>query len=198
MSPAAELRTDRLILRGWRPSDREPFATMNGDPEVMELFPSTLSREESDALADRIETHMENEGWGLWAVEIPGVTSFAGFVGLLRADDVLPTPAVEIGWRLARPYWDRGYATEGAYTSLRYGFEQLGLEEIVSFTAVQNARSRRVMEKIGMTHDPTDDFDHPRVPDGSPLKRHVLYRISRPGGGARHSPVLRNESATKA
>ncbi|WP_019144277.1 GNAT family N-acetyltransferase [Aeromicrobium massiliense] len=177
MRPATTLTTARLRLRPWRAEDREPFAVLNADPVVMEHFPSTLDREQSDALADRIATGLDERGWGLWALEVPGVTPFAGFVGLaVPRFDAAFTPAVEVGWRLARPWWGRGYAPEAAREAVRFGLDELGLEEVVSFTAVGNARSRRVMEKVGLTHDPADDFDHPDLPDGHRLRRHVLYR----------------------
>jgi RimJ/RimL family protein N-acetyltransferase len=176
-----ELHTQRLLLRRWRPEDRAPFAAMNADPRVMEHFPSLLSREQSDASVDRIEKHFQDHGWGLWAVEAPGVATFAGFIGLnIPPYETHFTPCVEIGWRLAAEYWGRGYATEGARAALALGFAELGLAEIVSYTVPGNQRSRRVMEKIGMTHDPGDDFDHPRVPAGHPLRRHVLYRVRHP------------------
>lgn len=174
-----ELRTERLVLRAWRPEDRAPFAALNADPQVMRYFPGTLHRSASDAFADRIEALMAEQGWGLWAVEVPGHEPFLGFIGLMR--QTFPahfTPAVEIGWRLARPAWGRGYAPEGARAVLEHAFDDLGMEEIVSMTTTSNAPSRRVMEKIGMTHDPAEDFDHPNVPSG-PLRRHVLYRIQR-------------------
>ena len=181
MSVPTELRTERLRLRRWLPADREPFAGMNADPLVMEHFPTVLSRDESDALADRIEEHFDNHGFGLWVVEIPGVVPFAGFVGLsVPRFETRFTPCVEIGWRLARAHWGRGYATEGARAVLAFGFQSLRLDEIVSFTVPMNSRSRRVMEKIGMTRNPRDDFDHPGVRDGHPLRRHVLYRIHAP------------------
>jgi RimJ/RimL family protein N-acetyltransferase len=175
----AELVTERLLLRAWRPGDREGFAALNADPRVMEWFPATLSRGESDALADSIEQRLADQGWGLWAVEVPGVAEFIGFVGLNPAEAILGYPAVEVGWRLAGEQWGRGYAPEAATASLAYGFSALGLEEIVSFTTVANAKSRRVMEKIGMTRDGAADFDHPRIAEGSPIRPHVLYRISR-------------------
>jgi RimJ/RimL family protein N-acetyltransferase len=146
----------------------------------MEYFPAALSREESDALASRIEAHFEQHSFGLWAVEIPNVTSFAGFIGLsVPRFDTHFTPCVETGWRLAAEHWGLGYATEGALAVLDFGFKALGLDEVVSFTAPGNLRSRRVMEKIGMVHDPADDFDHPALPDGHRLRRHVLYRMAR-------------------
>jgi RimJ/RimL family protein N-acetyltransferase len=154
---------------------------MNADPQVMEHFPSLLSREESDAMVTRIEAHLAQHAFAQWAVEIPGVPSFAGFVGLsIPRFEAKFTPCVEIGWRLAAEYWGRGYATEGARAALTFGFEQLGLSEILSFTVPANLRSRRVMEKLGMTHDPADDFDHPLLAPGHRLRHHVLYRIRRP------------------
>jgi RimJ/RimL family protein N-acetyltransferase len=163
------------VLRQWRDEDRAPFAELNADPEVMRYFPSTLDRERSDAMVDWASGLIDERGWGLWAVEVPGVAPFVGFVGL-NVPPFMPD-AVEIGWRLAREHWGKGYATEAAREALRFGFEELGLEEIVSFTTVSNTPSRRVMEKIGMAHDPSRDFDHPNVPDG-PLKRHVLYAMA--------------------
>ena len=181
MNPPHDLRTERLLLRRWRPADCALFAALNADPTVMEFFPALLSREESDARIARIEAHFDRHGFGLWAVEIPGVAPFAGFIGLSIPDYETPfTPCVEIGWRLAAAYWDRGYATEGARAALAFGFDTLQLTEIVSFTVPANLRSRRVMEKLGMTHQPTDDFDHPLLPEGHWLRRHVLYRIARP------------------
>lgn len=171
------LHTDRLLLRPWRASDRAPFAALNADPRVMEWFLAPLSKTESDAFVDRIEEHFRVHGWGLWAVEVAGADPFIGFVGLNPAETTLGYPSVEIGWRLAGAHWGRGYAPEAAREALRFGFENLGLDEIVSFTSVGNAKSRRVMTKIGMTRNPDDDFDHPRVPKTSPLARHVLYRI---------------------
>jgi RimJ/RimL family protein N-acetyltransferase len=176
-----ELRTPRLLLRRWRDTDRTPFAALNADPFVMEHFPAPLRREESDDLADRIAADIDERGWGLWAVEIAGTAPFAGFVGLNPATFDAPfTPAVEIGWRLAREHWGHGYATEGASAALAFGFDALALEEIVSFTTHGNARSRRVMERLGMRRDPADDFDNPNVPDGDALRPHVLYRVDRP------------------
>lgn len=175
-----EIDTERLRLRRWLPTDREPFAALNADPRVIEHLPGPLSREESDALVDRIEAHFDRHGFGLWAVEILDGEPFAGFIGLsVPRFEARFTPCVEIGWRLGAPHWGRGYATEGARAALTFGFGDLGLEEIVSFTVPDNVRSRRVMEKIGMTHDPADDFDHPLLPEGHPLRRHVLYRIGR-------------------
>lgn len=166
------------MLRRWREDDKEPFAALNADPVVMEHFPATLSREDSDALAERIEAGFDEHGFGLWAVEADG--EFIGFTGLSVPRFTAPfTPCVEIGWRLARSAWGRGYATEAARASLEDGFGRAGLTEVISFTAVQNVRSQAVMRRLGMTHDPADDFDHPALPAGHPLRRHVLYRIRR-------------------
>jgi RimJ/RimL family protein N-acetyltransferase len=184
MNPPREIRTERLLLRRWRPEDRAPFAGLNCDPRVVEFLAAPLSREESDALVDRIEAHFERHGYGLWAVEVPGTAPFVGFVGLVVARfEAHFTPCVEIGWRLDAGHWDRGYATEAARAALQFGFQSLRLEEIVSFTSAENVRSRRVMERIGMTRSRSGDFDHPVLPEGHPRRRHVLYRIRRPEGG---------------
>lgn len=179
MDPAlTSLRTPRLVLRTWRDEDLAPFAAMNADPRVMEHFPSVLTREESDALVVRIGASIEEHRFGFWAVEMPGVANFVGFVGLAVPSFEAPfMPCVEIGWRIAFEHWDRGIATEAARAALDAAFGQLGLAEVVSFTVTDNTRSRRVMERLGMRHDPRDDFDHPRLPEGHPLRRHVLYRI---------------------
>ena len=179
-----EHHTERLLMRRWRDGDRPAFAAMNADPTVMEYFPSTSDRRESDAVVDRIEAHFDARGFGLWAVEIPAVAPFIGFVGLWTPSfEAHFTPAVEVGWRLAREHWGRGYASEAAEASVALGFGGLALEEIVAFTVPANFRSRRVMERLGMTHDPADDFDHPGVPEGHALRRHVLYRLARPDSG---------------
>jgi RimJ/RimL family protein N-acetyltransferase/ADP-ribose pyrophosphatase YjhB (NUDIX family) len=184
-----ELRTDRLGLRRWRPEDREPFARLNADPRVMEFFPKPLSREESDASVDRIEAHFQHNGFGLWAVEVLGVTPFAGFIGLaIPRFEAAFTPCMEIGWRLDSDHWNRGYATEGARAALDFGFEWLQAEEIISFTVPANVRSRRVMEKIGMRHSPSEDFEHPLLPEGHPLRRHVLYRLGKPKFAEQRAP----------
>jgi RimJ/RimL family protein N-acetyltransferase len=182
MTVPLELGTERLRLRRWLPADLAPFAALNADPQVMEHFGAPLSRPESDRLAARIQAHFDRHGFGLWAVEIVDVSAFAGFIGLsVPGFEAHFTPCVEIGWRLAATHWGSGYATEGARAVLRFGFEALALDEIVSFTVAGNTASRRVMERIGMTHNPADDFDHPTLPDGHRLCRHVLYRIARPG-----------------
>lgn len=176
-----QLVTPRLILRGWRDDDLAEFAAMNADPEVMAYFPGTRERAESDSLVARIREHFERHGFGFWAVEAPGTAPFIGFTGLWKTDFEAPfTPCVEIGWRLATRFWGRGYATEAATASLRFGFETLALDEIVSFAAARNLRSRQVMERIGMVRDPDGDFDHPMLAPDSPHRRHVLYRLQRP------------------
>lgn len=176
-----QLQTPRLRLRRWRPGDRRPFADLNADPAVMEHFPAPLTREESDALADRIEQDFERHGFGLWAVELRESGEFVGFTGLaVPPFEAHFTPAVEVGWRLARSAWGHGYATEAGRAALAFGFEGFGLEEIVSMTAVGNARSRAVMERLGMTRDPADDFDFPTLAVGDPLRPHVLYRLAAP------------------
>ena len=187
MSAPREIRTHRLRLRRWLPSDRAPFAALNTDPMVTEHLPGALSRGESDALIARIEVHFEQYGFGLWAVEVCNVGAFAGFVGLsVPRFEAHFTPCVEIGWRLGAEHWGQGYATEGARAALALGFEVLELEEVVSFTVPGNAASRRVMEKLGMTCTSADDFDHPLLPDGHPLRRHVLYRIARRAAAQPH------------
>ncbi len=178
----AILTTKRLCLRPWKETDWIPFFEMNSDPRVMEFFPAMLSQEESLRMGKRLQAKIEERGWGFWAVSIPGKAEFIGFIGLNFIDhDTLPvpfTPATEIGWRLAFEHWGQGYATEGATACLAYGFETLKLSAIVAFTAASNTRSRNVMEKLGMQRDPQDDFDHPKVPATSPLRKHVLYRLS--------------------
>lgn len=172
------LSTERLRLRTWCAEDLPPFAEMNADPAVMEHFPQTLTHAESDQLAARIGDHLAEHGFGLWAVEVPGVAPFIGFVGLaVPRFEAHFTPCVEVGWRLARPHWNQGYATEGARAAVAHAFGTLGCQELVSFTVPENRGSRRVMEKLNMSHDPADDFDHPALPVGHPLRRHVLYRL---------------------
>jgi ribosomal-protein-alanine N-acetyltransferase len=167
----------RVVLRPWRDEDRAAFAAMNADARVMEFLPKPLSRAESDALVDRIQAHFTTHGFSLWAVEVPE-SPFIGFTGLSTPRfSAAFTPCVEVGWRLALEHWGKGYATEAARLALAYGFETAGLDEIVSFTTVANLRSRAVMERLGMRRDPADDFDHPSLPAGHPLRRHVLYRL---------------------
>ncbi len=171
------IETPRLLLRAWRDSDREPFARMNADPQVMEFFPACLTREQSDGLVDRIESNMRRDGYSFFAAELRQTGEFIGFIGLsARPFDFIPSP--EIGWRLAAPYWNQGLATEGARAALRFAFDELGYREIIAYTAVANERSRRVMEKLGMNYNPADDFDHPRIAENHPLRRHVVYRIA--------------------
>ena len=173
--------TERLLLRRWRDEDRAPFAALNADPDVMEHFPARLTRAESDAFVDRIAQQLEDRGWGLWALEERSSGRFLGFTGLNAPGfQAHFTPAVEVGWRLARDAWGFGYASEAARAAAAVGFDEVGLDEIVSFTATSNVRSMRVMERVGMTHDRADDFDHPALAEGSPLRRHVLYRLARP------------------
>ncbi|MGA8304950.1 MAG: GNAT family N-acetyltransferase [Candidatus Acidiferrales bacterium] len=174
------LKTERLILRKWNEADREPFARMNADSRVMEYLGGTMSRDRSDEVADRIEAHFRAHGFGLCAAELAESGEFIGFIGLAVPNfEAAFTPCVEIGWRLAAEYWGAGLATEGTREIVRYAFEELGLPELVSLTAIGNERSRRVMAKLGMTHDAAENFDHPRLPAGDPLCRHVLYRLTR-------------------
>jgi RimJ/RimL family protein N-acetyltransferase len=178
------LTTERLILRQWQESDGDAFARLNADPVVMEHFPRCLTREESDAALTRTQKAIGERGWGFWAVEVRGGPPFIGFVGLSKPGfqahfTSLQAPCVEIGWRLLREHWGKGYVSEAATECLRFGFEKLTLQEIVAFTVPLNQRSRAVMKRIGMSRDPSDDFDHPNLEPGHPLRRHVLYRMSR-------------------
>ncbi len=174
------LRTERLVLRRWRPQDRALLAAINADAEVMQHFPSTLSRAQSAAMIERIEACFEHHGYGLWALELPGQARLIGFTGLSPVDiPVAFAPAVEVGWRLARRFWGHGFATEAAAEAIAFGFTQRNLREIVSFTAARNERSRKVMERLGMRRDPNEDFDHPLLADDARLCRHVLYRLRR-------------------
>lgn len=183
-----ELETERLVLRQWRTADREPWAALNADPRVMEHFPSTLTRGRSDEFVDRHAALIDERGWGLWAVGVKDGPPFVGFTGLAVPGFTVPdpthpgaepvSPTVEVGWRLAAEHWGRGYAPEAARAAVEFGFDVLGLDEIVSFTFVGNRRSRRVMEKLGMCE--VGAFDHPGLP-GHRLQRHVLYRLRRPG-----------------
>jgi RimJ/RimL family protein N-acetyltransferase len=174
------LHTERLVLREWRVEDQPAFADMNADPAVMAHFPSTLDRTASDALLDRLRDDLTRDGWGLWAVARRDDGTMLGFTGLSRLDFQAPfTPAIEVGWRLRRAAWGHGYATEAARAAVTYGFDLLGLAQIVSITVPANTRSRGVMERLGMRRDPDEDFDHPRLPPGHRLRRHVLYRLDR-------------------
>lgn len=181
MAVPETISTKRLILRAWRANDAAPFAALNADPEVMQHFPALLTRAESDAMIDRIVQHFATNGWGLWAIEMPDVVPFIGFCGLQRVSFDTPfTPAVEIGWRLARPYWGSGYAFEAAQAAINVGFASLTLAEIVSFTIPANVRSWQLMQRLGMTHNPADDFEHPKLPEGHPMRHHMLYRKRNP------------------
>jgi RimJ/RimL family protein N-acetyltransferase len=174
------LTTKRLILRPWRDSDLAAFARLNDDPVVMEFMGRRLSRDESDAMAARIQGEIAQRGWGLWAIEVQAGVPFIGFVGLsIPSFDAHFTPCIEIGWRLARDHWQQGYAGEAATESLRFAFEELQLPQVVSFTVPLNKRSIRVMEKIGMSRDLAGDFEHPRLAPSHPLRSHVLYRMNR-------------------
>jgi len=170
-----EIRTERLLLRRWVQSDRAPFADLNADVRVMEHFPTVLTRAESDSIIERIEAHFERHGFGLWAVEVVDQAPFIGFVGLaVPPFEAHFTPCVEVGWRLAAQFWGRGYATEAARACVSFAFDQARLNEIVSMAVPENIRSTNVMERLGMTHNPADDFDHPMLPN---RRRHVLYRL---------------------
>jgi ribosomal-protein-alanine N-acetyltransferase len=173
-------QTERLILRNWRPDDLAPFADMSADAKVMRYFPALHDRTQTEDHIRRIVKDLENNGFGLWAVEVPGHLDFAGFTGLSRPRFKAHfTPCVEIGWRLRREAWGKGYATEAARTCLDVAFGELGLDEVVSMTAVDNLRSRAVMERLGMTTRPEDDFGHPNISADHPLRQHVLYRLSK-------------------
>jgi RimJ/RimL family protein N-acetyltransferase len=179
MPAPVEIITPRLRLRQWRESDRAPYASLNADPEVMRFFPSTQSREDSDRSIDVWRREQDERGWSNWAVEVLASGTFAGFIGLSVPRRALPfMPCVEVGYRLSKEHWGKGYATEGAQAALDFAFSQLALDEVVSFTARLNLPSRAVMERIGMINT-NDDFDHPALPEGSELRRHCLYKITR-------------------
>ena len=182
MVTCPELRTERLRLRCWSPADRVAFAAINRDPRVMEFLGEPLSRERSDKLVDWIEAAFEANGFGFWVLEAPGVAPFVGIAGLGIPRFEAPfMPAVEVGWRLDPAYWGRGFATEAASAAIAHAFDVVGLDEVVAFTARDNVRSQRVMERVGMRRDADGDFEHPLVEVGSPLRLHVLYRIRRTG-----------------
>lgn len=179
MSAPPELHTTRLILRRWQESDREPLAVLNADPEVMEHLPARLSPLESDEMIERIEAGFQERGYGLWAIQVRATGALVGFTGLQDVSFQAPfTPAVEVGWRLARPAWGKGYATEAATAALAFGFSELRLPEIVAMIVPANWRSRAVAKRLGMTHDAADDFDHPRFARDHRLCRHLLYRLN--------------------
>jgi len=180
---AAIIETPRLILRGWTDDDLEPWCAMNADPRVTEFFPVPFPRERSLALAAAMREELEHRGYGWWIAEVKDSSAgkFDGTIALTKiAFQAHFTPAVEIGWRLPFALWGNGYATEGARAALDFGFNRLQLDEIVAITAVPNGRSQRVMQKLGMTRDPRDDFDHPKIEPGHRLARHVLYRMRAP------------------
>lgn len=180
MDPGPRLHTERLLLRRWTDADREPFARLNADPEVARYLAGPMTRVDSDRLVDRIEADFDADGFGLWAVEVSDRGQFIGYTGLSRPRFTAHfTPAVEVGWRMARSAWGHGYATEAAGAALGHGFGPAGLGEIVSFTTRANLRSRAVMERLSMTHDEADDFAHPLLGAEHPLRPHVLYRLSR-------------------
>ena len=172
------LPTKRLIIRSWRNTDRDPYASINADPEVREFLGKTMTRTQSDAQISVFEKHERAHGYTFWAVELPNVAVCIGFVGLQNTDySAHYTPAIELGWRLGLNYWGQGYATEAADAVLKFGFERLGLDEIVAVTVPDNVRSQSVMTKLGMTYSPSDDFDHPDEAPSHPLQRSVLYRM---------------------
>ncbi|RLV04627.1 GNAT family N-acetyltransferase [Streptomyces griseocarneus] len=173
-----ELRTDRLLLRPWRESDLAPWAAMNADPAVREHLGPPLTREQSDASVARFQAGFDELGYGWWAVEARATGEFIGFAGLDEVEDDMPFTGVEVGWRLARPFWGHGYASEAGRAALAFGFGTLGLPEILAVTTVGNLRSQAVMRRLGMIRDPAEDFDDPTVPEG-PLRRNVVYRIRR-------------------
>lgn len=178
MTKLIEFNTQRLRLRQWCEADREPFAKLNANPQVMMFFPSILNRIESDAVAERCQTHINEHGWGFWAVELQHTRKFIGFVGLNVPSMDLPfSPCVEVGWRLDFQHWGQGFATEAARACLHVGFEKLKLTEIVSFTAIGNYKSRAVMKRLGMI-EATELFNHPHLPITSPLREHCLCRLS--------------------
>jgi RimJ/RimL family protein N-acetyltransferase len=173
------IRTDRLLMRRWLDSDREPFAALNGDPETMRFFPSTLDRAASDAFVDRIESLFEEQGYGLWALEVPATGKFIGYTGLSPMPAGVPgAGGVEVQWRLAKHAWHHGYATEAATAALGVAFGGAGLDEVWSMTAVLNQPSLAVMRRLGLTE--VAKFDHPRIPQGHPLRPHVTYHLARP------------------
>lgn len=175
-----ELETERLLLRQWRDADYPAFALMSSDAETMRYFPSVLTEEQSRSLADRCRALIHQRGWGFWAVEVKASNEFAGFIGLHVPSADLPfSPCVEVGWRLARDFWGKGFATEGARAALDFAFQELSLSEVVSFTALSNKRSEKVMQRLGMVRD-ENTFDHPGLPEGHALRQHVLYRKKQP------------------
>ncbi|MCH9756286.1 MAG: GNAT family N-acetyltransferase [Gammaproteobacteria bacterium] len=187
------IETERLILRTWCDDDLEPMFRINQDPKVMEYLLPMSSKQETQDFIDRAKRNQEVYGYTFYAVELKSTHEMIGFIGLLHRKQVPfsdSNPSTEIGWRLASKHWGKGFATEGATAVLAYAFHVLYLPEVVSLTVVNNTKSRRVMEKIGLTHNPDDDFDHPKVPDDSPLKQHVLYRLFQQEYLAEIKPLL--------
>jgi RimJ/RimL family protein N-acetyltransferase len=179
MSHLLQPETHRLLLRQWQPKDYSAFAALNADPEVMRYFPAPLTTDQSDAIANLCQQLIDLFGWGFWAVELKSSGEFIGFCGLHVPSDPLPfAPCVEIGWRFARPFWGQGYATEAATAAMQTGFDQLQFEELVSFTTAENQRSVAVMQRLAM--QPAGAFEHPALPEGHPLRHHLLYRKSNP------------------
>jgi len=173
-----------VLLRGWREEDRAPFAAMSADAVVMEHFPSTLSTDEAAAVMNNLQAGLEQRGFGFWALELPGEVAFGGFLGISPVPSEMPfAPATELGWRMARPLWGRGLATEAATAVIDRAFGELGIDELVAYTAVGNERSRRLMTRLGMVRDPAEDFSHPRLPAEHPIAAHVLYRLPEGGWG---------------
>ncbi|WP_273523657.1 GNAT family N-acetyltransferase [Mailhella massiliensis] len=191
------LETSRVRLRPWEESDLAPFRTLNADPAIMRFFPAPLTHEESDALAASLQERMQRNGFGLWALELPGIAPFAGFIGL-NVPSFNPS-LVEIGWRMHKNFWGRGFATEGAALAMEAGFSLFSLKDICSFTATLNTPSQRVMQRLGMEHRPEDDFNHPSLPPDHRLSRHVLYRMSKKRWGTQKErfPFLRNMRVTE-
>ena len=181
MTAIPEIVREDLLFRPWRDEDLPAYAAMNADPRVMQFFQKTWTPQESAATLARVRDHFDRHGFGKWAVEAPGVAPLVGIVGLAVPDYDLPfNPCVEMGWRLAAEFWGRGYATEAARAALDFALGELGLREVVAFTVPTNVRSRAVMERLGMTRNPAEDFDHPMIPPGHALGRHVLYRLQAP------------------
>jgi RimJ/RimL family protein N-acetyltransferase len=197
MGEITELETPRLFLRGWRDEDVEPWVRMNADARVREFFPNVATREESLEVAERLRAGLQRDGYGWWVIQTKCDPAFAGIIALQPVPfEARFTPVYEIGWRLPCDAWGRGYATEGAGAVMRFAFERLNLPEVVALTASLNRRSRAVMERLGMTHDPADDFDHPRLAQGDCLRRHVLYRTTRPPSWHTHAVGSEHERRT--
>jgi len=179
MPPIIELKTKRLLLRQWKSEDFKPFARISADPDVMKFYPNTLNESESNAMVEKIQNLIAEKGWGFWAIENLADNNFMGFVGLHIPHYELPvSPCIEIGWRLAKQYWGKGFATEAGMASLDFAFEQLNVDEVYSFASTTNKKSQAVMTRLNMI-DTKSNFNHPMIPDGNPLKEHVLYVIDK-------------------